>query len=158
MGPESANGEVLPLVPLRNMVLFPGVVTNLRIGRPRSLAAVEKALQEGGRLVLTAQRRAEVEEASPDDLYDVGVTAEVRAAPGESPGGARIVIAAAIERCRIAEFVQLAPYIAVTRPQNSSNLRIEPAMRSASATGRTGSTKAFASDQAPCRLSTARTS
>jgi ATP-dependent Lon protease len=92
--------------------MFPGVVSSLRVGRPRSLSAVEKALQGDRRLVLVAQRRAEVEEAAPGDLYDVGVISEIRAAPGEAPDGVRIVVAGGMRRCRIIECAQLVPYIA----------------------------------------------
>ena len=45
VGDETAKDDVLPLVALRNMVMFPGVVVSLRIGRPRSVAAVAEDLR-----------------------------------------------------------------------------------------------------------------
>jgi ATP-dependent Lon protease len=112
------------------MVMFPSVVTTLRIGRPRSLAALEKALQADKRLILVAQRDAETDEPSPEDLYDVGVIAEIRATPGESPEGVRMLVAGGIERCRIFEFVQQVPYIAAkVQPLPEPKDQVPPVLR-----------------------------
>ncbi|MHC4789593.1 MAG: LON peptidase substrate-binding domain-containing protein, partial [Planctomycetota bacterium] len=113
MDEERPAGDVLPVIALRNMVMFPGVVAALQVGRARSLSALDAALDDGGRVVLTAQREAEVEEPTPEDLYDVGVVARVRAeAKGESPAGPRVVLAIGLERCRIVEFVGQDPHLA----------------------------------------------
>jgi ATP-dependent Lon protease len=130
MAKKATTNEVLPVVPVRNMVMFPGVVTNLRVGRPRSLSAVEKALQGDRRLALVAQRRAEVEEAASEDLYDAGVICEVRAAPGESADGVRIIVAGGMQRCRIIEWTQLVPYIAArVEPVEGTEEEVPAALR-----------------------------
>ena len=106
MSEETQQSSVLPLVALRNMVMFPGVVTGLHVGRPRSLAAIRQAIEGEGRLVLVAQREAEVDDPGPEDLYDVGVVAEIRKASHEGEPGRRAVVVSSVERCRILEYVE----------------------------------------------------
>ncbi len=113
MPDQAAQPGVLPLLALRNMVMFPGVVTGLRVGRPRSLAAVDQAVDGDGRLVLVAQRDARVNDPGPADLYDVGVIAEIRKASDGGPQGPRAVIVSGVERCRILEFVGRDPALTV---------------------------------------------
>lgn len=67
-----------PLIPLRDVVVFPQMVTPLFVSRPRSIASLEQALMRDDRLVvLVAQRDAECEEPQQDDLYSIGTLAEV---------------------------------------------------------------------------------
>jgi len=68
---------VHPLLPLRDVVVFPGQIESLFVGRPRSIAAVERAQELGGELVLSAQRKATQEDPEPVDIYDVGVLAKI---------------------------------------------------------------------------------
>ncbi len=62
----------LPLLPLRDVVVFPYMVTPLLVGRERSVAAVEAAMERDKYLCVVAQKEAETEEPSPDDLHHVG--------------------------------------------------------------------------------------
>ena len=67
----------LPVIPLRNMVLFPGVVQPIDIGRPKSLAVGEKASQEPGlRIAVVTQMVPELDEPGTADVYTIGVEAE----------------------------------------------------------------------------------
>ena len=67
-----------PLIPLRDVVVFPQMVTPLFVSRQKSIAALEQALMRDDRLVvLVAQKDAETEEPKLDDLYQVGTLAEV---------------------------------------------------------------------------------
>lgn len=67
-----------PLIPLRDVVVFPQMVTPLFVSRPRSIASLEQALMRDDRLVvLVAQRDAECEEPQQEDLYSIGTLAEV---------------------------------------------------------------------------------
>ncbi len=104
---------LLPVVALRNMVMFPGVVSGLRVGRPRSVAALERAMEGDGRLALFAQREAEVEEPDPSELYEVGVIAHVQAARPADAEGVHNVVAAALTRCRALDYTRQAPYLEV---------------------------------------------
>lgn len=68
----------LLVIPLRNMVLFPGVVQPIDVGRPKSLGAAEEiASQEGAHIAVVTQKGPEVEDPTVDDIYSVGVEAEV---------------------------------------------------------------------------------
>ncbi len=62
----------LPLLPLRDVVVFPYMVTPLLVGRSRSIAALEEAVERDKYIVVTAQRESEKEEPGPEDLYEVG--------------------------------------------------------------------------------------
>ncbi len=66
----------LPLLPLRDTVVFPHAVTSLFVGREKSLLALDAA-RDSGLLVLAAQKRADREEPTVDDIFDVGIEAVV---------------------------------------------------------------------------------
>ena len=53
--------QTLPLLPLRDVVIFPGMMMPFVVGRPRSVAALERAMEAGKRLFLAAQRDAEID-------------------------------------------------------------------------------------------------
>jgi ATP-dependent Lon protease len=77
--PEHENIQILPLVPLKNSVLFPNLLMPLSVGRPASLAAVEAALAtEGKEIVIVAQRDSSVENPGAPDLYTIGTKAVIR--------------------------------------------------------------------------------
>lgn len=99
------RGAVLPVLPLKNTVLFPHLLMPLAVGRAASIAAVEAALTSEDKSVLVvAQRNAEVEEPGQADLFTVGTTAVIKRME-RAEGGLRIIIQG-IER---AELVALEP-------------------------------------------------
>ena len=67
--------EVLPLMAIRDIVLFPSTVTPLFVGRQKSLKAVEKALSKDKFIVLTTQKVSKIEEPLEKDLYRIGTVA-----------------------------------------------------------------------------------
>ncbi len=67
----------LPVLPLRDVVVFPYMVTPLLVGRPRSVAAVEAAMERDKYLCVVAQMEAETEEPYPDELYTDGTVVKV---------------------------------------------------------------------------------
>jgi ATP-dependent Lon protease len=69
--------ETYPVLPLRDVVVFPSMIFPLLIGRPGTLAAVERAMLLERKLLLLAQRDPNQEELTPDDLYRVGVVANI---------------------------------------------------------------------------------
>ena len=72
------ENSVFPLIPLRDVVVFPQMVTPLFVSRPKSIAALEQALLRDDRLVvLVAQKDPETEDPKIDDLYQIGTVAEV---------------------------------------------------------------------------------
>src|SRR5690349_18138771 len=79
MSEQENNIQTLPLVPLKNSVLFPNLLMPLSVGRAASLAAVEAALAtEEKEIVVVAQRDASTDEPKQADLYTVGTKAVIR--------------------------------------------------------------------------------
>jgi ATP-dependent Lon protease len=73
----SAEQTLLPLLPLRDVVVFPHMVIPLFVGRPKSIKALELAMESDKSILLVAQRSAAKDEPSAEDLYDVGCVANV---------------------------------------------------------------------------------
>ena len=71
------NRLEMPLLPLRDVVVFPHMVIPLFVGRPKSIKALETAMEAGKSIVLVAQKSAAKDEPSPEDLYDVGSIANI---------------------------------------------------------------------------------
>jgi ATP-dependent Lon protease len=69
--------RVLPLLPLRDVVVFPHMVIPLFVGRPKSIKALEAAMEEGKNVVLVAQKSAAKDEPAPEDLYAVGTVSTI---------------------------------------------------------------------------------
>lgn len=82
----------LPLVPLRDFVVFPGMVTPLLVGRPKSVAAIENALDYETRVVLAAQKEARVDDPSSDDIHTVGILAELLHTSEASEDGVKVLV------------------------------------------------------------------
>jgi ATP-dependent Lon protease len=106
----SDNVAVLPVLPLKNTVLFPNLFMPLSVGRPGSLAAVEAVLAtEDKTLVVTAQRDAANDQPGFDDLYPVGTRAVVKKmARGE---GVIELIVQGVERVSLLKAEQTEPFI-----------------------------------------------
>ncbi|MGD9388188.1 MAG: endopeptidase La [Gammaproteobacteria bacterium] len=66
-----------PLLPLRDVVVYPHMVIPLFVGRDRSVRALNQAMQAGKQIVLVAQKQADVDEPGPGDVYDVGTLATI---------------------------------------------------------------------------------
>ncbi len=93
----------LPAVPLRDNVVFPSQLAPLAAGRPRSVAALEAAVNGDGRVVLAIQRDAERDDASIDDVHAIAVIAHVGAFR-RLPGGGAHALVEGKERVRINAF------------------------------------------------------
>jgi ATP-dependent Lon protease len=98
------NGNRLPLLPMKDIVLFPGMVVPLMVGRPRSLVAVEESVATGRPIFLCTQRDASADEPQREQLYDIGVRADVLQTL-RGPDGALKVVVEANERARIRRFI-----------------------------------------------------
>lgn len=107
--PALAN-ELLGIVPMRNMVLFPGVVHEIIVDCPASIAAVQSALRENGKLGLLLQREATVTDSGPGDLYDVGTVVRVLRC-GRDTDESHLLICHGETRFRVVEFTTRHPYV-----------------------------------------------
>ena len=89
---DDSSTALLPLLPLRDMVVFPGMVLPLMVGRPASLGAVEEALASGMPLLLCAQVAADIEAPQKDDLHRVGVAANILQTLRMTDGTMKVVV------------------------------------------------------------------
>ena len=106
--------DVLPLLPVRDLVVYPPMVTSLFVGRKKSVLALEEAitLKEGRFIVLVAQRGQEIDDPGPGDLNSVGTVAECVQILRLPDGTIRVVIEA-LARAKFHQFVQLEPFLKV---------------------------------------------
>jgi ATP-dependent Lon protease len=94
----------LPVLPLRDVVVFPYVAMPLLGGRQQSLGAIEAAAEEGGQLFLVAQRSADTEEPAASDLHRVGVIARIAQASRQNGGTVRVLVEG-VSRARVTRYV-----------------------------------------------------
>ncbi|MDO9602426.1 MAG: LON peptidase substrate-binding domain-containing protein, partial [Rhodocyclaceae bacterium] len=73
----SKENNLLPLLPLRDVVVFPHMVIPLFVGRPKSIRALETAMEAGKSILLVAQKSAAKDDPDPADLYDIGCVANI---------------------------------------------------------------------------------
>ena len=73
----SAERQTLPLLPLRDVVVFPHMVIPLFVGRPRSIKALELAMEGGKNIMLAAQKSASKDDPTPEDVYEIGCLATI---------------------------------------------------------------------------------
>tara|TARA_R110002126_G_scaffold41590_3_gene120797 strand:+ start:10927 stop:13323 length:2397 start_codon:yes stop_codon:yes gene_type:complete len=100
----------LIVLPVRNMILFPGVALPLMVGRQRTIAAIQAAVQTSKPVGLLLQRDPDQEVPEPGDLYEVGTVAEIlRYWPISDER--HNAICQAHERFRIVDYVQTEPYL-----------------------------------------------
>jgi ATP-dependent Lon protease len=93
----------VPVLPLRDVVIFPHTVMPLIVGRPGSLAAVDAAMANNGVVFLVAQKNAEVEDPAAGDLFRVGVVARIVQVARQPNETARILIEG-LSRAKVSRF------------------------------------------------------
>jgi len=102
--------DVMPILALKNTVLFPGIVIPITVGRDKSIRAIQKAY-EGNRLIgVLSQRDLEVENPKIDDLYSVGSVARILKLL-RMPDGTTTAILRGQKRFRLLELLQERPYM-----------------------------------------------
>ncbi|EHK91510.1 endopeptidase La [Aggregatibacter actinomycetemcomitans] len=77
MRAKKSELQTIPVLPLRDVVVFPYMVMPLFVGRPRSISSLDEAMNNGKQLLLVSQKQAELEEPGIEDLYDVGTIANI---------------------------------------------------------------------------------
>ena len=77
MNAKRTQQRTLPVLPLRDVVVFPYMVMPLFVGRAKSISALDEAMNEGKQLLLVSQKQADLEEPSVDDVFDVGTIANI---------------------------------------------------------------------------------
>ncbi len=103
-------GTIVPILPLRNMVLFPGVAIPVVIGRPKSMKLIKEASQKKTLIGVVCQKEMEVEDPGLDDLYTTGVIGEIVRVL-EMPDGTTTVILQGKKRFTLNELTETDPYL-----------------------------------------------
>ena len=101
--------DALIIIPVRNTVLFPGVVAPITIGRPKSIAAAQQALRDQRPVGILLQRNAEANDPAPDELYRICTVANIVryiTAPDET----HHIICQGVQRARILDFLPGTPF------------------------------------------------
>ena len=94
------ENKVIPLLPLRGMLVFPGMIINLDVGRDRSIKAVESAMAIDRKILLVTQREAGTIEPNESDLFTYGVIAEIKQLL-KLPNGALRILVEGLSRAKI---------------------------------------------------------
>ncbi len=102
--------EVLPILPLKNTVLFPGIVIPITVGRDKSIKAVNKAYDEGRLVAVLSQRDGNVEDPGVEDLYTVGTIARILKIL-RMPDGTTTAILQGRKRFILTEVTRKSPYM-----------------------------------------------
>jgi ATP-dependent Lon protease len=129
--PDEQSLTQMPLLPLRDVVVFPHMVIPLFVGRPKSIKALETAMEAGKSIVLVAQKSAAKDDPSPEDLYRIGSIANILQML-KLPDGTVKVLVEGSQRARLHEIVDLKTHYAVgvtpVAPDTTADHEIE-AMR-----------------------------
>ena len=100
--------QILPLLPLRGVIVFPFMMMHLDVGREKSIKALEQAMLGNHQILLLAQKENEVEEPGAGDLYQVGTVAEIKQML-KLPGGNVRVLAEGLVRAELKEILSESP-------------------------------------------------
>ena len=100
--------EVLPLLPVRDMVMYPSVTLPLFVGRDMSINAVEKSLSKDRLILVAAQKDLTDEDPLPGRIYSVGVVSQIMRMLRLPDGRVKVLIQG-LKKARIVEYVQETP-------------------------------------------------
>ncbi len=121
--------EVIPLLPIRDLVLFPFMIIPLFVGREASIKAVDEALSKDRLILLSAQKDIIVEEPSQNDIYDVGVVAMIMKMLKLPDGRVKILVQGLL-KAKIETYVQIKPFylVKVSKIKDENITEITPAV------------------------------
>src|SRR5579875_3934100 len=105
----SSEGRALPVLPVRDTVLFPHAVLPLTVGRESSIQLIQ-SLGEEKRIVVVAQRDARMDAPQPPDLYDYGTLATIHKVV-KMPNQSLFVFTEGTERVKLGAFAQIEPFM-----------------------------------------------
>lgn len=124
----------LPLLPIRDNVHFPRMIFPLFVGRDKSVRALDEAMASHQHILLVTQRDVSTEDPEPEELYDVGIVAEIMQILKVPDGTVRVMLEG-IHRIRIGEFAQTDPFFSVRaellHEESARDIEDEALMRSA---------------------------
>ncbi|GAK09264.1 endopeptidase La [Geomicrobium sp. JCM 19038] len=118
----------IPLLPLRGVLVFPGMVLHLDVGRAKSVRALEQVMVEDQEIILASQVDLSVDEPAKEDLYEVGTLAYVKQMV-KMPNGTTRILVEGLKRATIEQFNENDEYydVSITIPEQSSDVDDEKA-------------------------------
>lgn len=102
--------DVLPVLALKNTVLFPGIIIPITVGRDKSIKAINKAYAENRKIAVLSQTNSQIEDPQIDDLYPIGTVAQVIKLL-KMPDGTATAILRGVQRFRLIEMLSMDPYL-----------------------------------------------
>ncbi len=102
--------EVLPVLPLKDVVVYPFAVQPLAVGQERSIRLIDEVMRGNRLVVLVAQKSPDIEQAGPDEIFKIGTVSRI-ARMIRMPDGTIQIIVQGLERVDIGEFTQEKPYL-----------------------------------------------
>lgn len=111
-------GDAVPIVPIRTVAVFPGIVVPLTIGREQSIAAAQEAVRAGHKVGILAQLDPKTEKPTSAELYDVGVLASIVRFV-TAPDGTHYLVCQGESRFQVTEVLREKPFLAVRIEQLS---------------------------------------
>ncbi len=132
--PGAEGGQVLPLVALRDTVIFPEMIVPLNVGRDRSVKALDRAVRSGSSIALVTQRSSETEEVeTAEELYAIGTLAKIAQVIRSQDGSLRAIVQGQ-RRIRLLGLTQTEPYlearVEVIEDAHPKTLEVEALMAS----------------------------
>lgn len=112
MADSFENSELVknvPLIPLRDLVVFPATLVPFIVGRPSSIKALEKACEKDKLIFLAAQMDATIDNPLPKDIYSIGVTARIIRTVKTDERNMKVIVEG-LNRARIIEYLSTYPY------------------------------------------------
>jgi ATP-dependent Lon protease len=131
---ESDVPEHLPILPLKNTVLFPGVVIPITVGRDRSLNLVKQAYETHKTIGIITQRKKDQEDPDPQDLYEIGTVAQILKLI-KMPDGSKSIVIQGKSVFKVKSYVQTDPYFLAEVESNKNiqdmqGVELDAALRS----------------------------
>jgi ATP-dependent Lon protease len=131
------KGKVLPLLPLRDIIVFPHMVVPLFVGREKSISALEEAMNNDKEILLAAQRLAKTNDPTPEDIFAMGTVGTIIQLL-RLPDGTVKVLVEGKKRARIERFVPNDGFflceLTVVDEESSGSVELEALMRSVQST------------------------
>lgn len=135
---EAVSDNILPILPLKNLVVLPSSIIPIIVGRKSSVLAVEYAIKHHQKTIfITAQKRAETENPSADELYTIGTKSTILQVM-KMPNNSLKILVEGVVRCNIVETYQIDTFTSALIEENTtiktSTVAIEAAWRSLKST------------------------
>ena len=109
---KKKNQVLLPLLPLRDIVVYPGMITPLFVGRSKSIQALEEVMTKDKKIFLVTQKNAEVDDPTPDEIYTIGCIGKVIQML-KLPDGTIKALIEAQDKAKIVKYIQKNNYYLV---------------------------------------------